>query len=67
MSKRVKILEHYAGYLTALVVFAVYMFLAWKFTRMDVLEIVVTYAIFLYLPSVALPFLIVGEDDDDTV
>ena len=65
MNKRVQFLARYAGYLTALVSFAVYMFVMWRFTRMDVLEIVVTYGIFLYLPSVALPFLIVGEEEDE--
>lgn len=61
MNKRIEILMHYAGYMTALVVFAVYMFVMWRFTKMDVLEIVATYGIFLYIPSIALPYLIVGE------
>lgn len=65
MNKRVKILMHYAGYLTALVVFAVYMFVMWRWTKMDVLEIVATYGIFLYLPSIALPYLIVGEGENE--
>lgn len=64
-NKRVTILIHYAGYLTALVTFAVYFFLMWRYTHMDVLKIIVTYGLFLYLPSVYLPFLIVGEGEDE--
>lgn len=63
---RLLILKYYAGYLTALVTFAAYTFLMFRFTHMDVLEIVVTYAVFLYLPSVGLPFLIAGGNDEDT-
>ena len=65
--KRINFLIRYAGYMTAVVTFMIYLFLMWHFTEKDLLEIIVTYAIFLYLPSVGLPFLIAGgEYDEDT-
>lgn len=63
---RLRILKYYAGYLTAIVTFIVYMFIMWNYTQEDLLEIIVTYAVFLYLPSIAIPFLIAGGDEDDT-
>ena len=66
MKKRVDFLVRYAGYMTAFVTFTIYLFLMWHFTDKDMLEIIVTYAIFLYLPSVGLPFLIVEGEDDYT-
>lgn len=61
--RRLTILKYYAGYLTALVTFVIYMFCMLNYTQMDLLEIIVTYAVFIYVPSVALPFLIAGEDE----
>lgn len=61
--KRIQFLKYYAGYMTALATFVIYMFLMWNFTQKGLLEIIITYAVFLYLPSVALPFLIAGEED----
>lgn len=64
MTKRVKLLMHYAGYLTALFTFCVYAAIMWKLTKMDALEIVITYGVFLYYPSVCVPFLIVGGEEE---
>lgn len=63
---RLRFLKCYAGYMTALAVFVIYMFFMWNYTDMDLLKIIVIYAVFLYMPCIAVPFLIMGGNEDDT-
>lgn len=62
--KNIESLKFYASIMTAMVTFAIYMFLMWNFTQKDVLEIIAIYAAFIYLPSAFIPYLIGGDIND---
>lgn len=57
-------LECYAGLTTSILTLMIYGHITWAHTTMDVLEILVTYGMFLLAPSFYIPYLIGGEDDD---
>lgn len=63
--KNTTCLKFYASLMTALATFAIFTWLMWTFTQKDLLEIVLVYAAFIYLPSAAIPFLIAEEGDND--
>lgn len=63
--KRIEALKYFAGAMTALVALVVFAALMLVYTRKDVLEILVLYGMFVYLPAFGIPFIIAGEDPDD--
>lgn len=63
--KRIEALKYSAGAMTALVALVVFAALMLVYTRKDVLEILVLYGMFVYLPAFGIPFIIAGEDPDD--
>ena len=63
--KRIEALKYFAGAMTALVALVVFAALMLVYTRKDVLEILVLYGMFVYLPAFGVPFIIAGEDPDD--
>ena len=63
--KRIEALKYYAGILSAIIAFAIFTALMIRFTKKDMLEILVVYGLFIYGPAFAIPFFIAGEDPDD--
>lgn len=61
--KRLKILKLYAGIMSAVAVFVIFLQIMWTCTNMDLLEIIVIYGAFLYVPAFFLPFLIIGGEE----
>ena len=62
---RIELLKAYAGILTAAAALVIFTALMYGFTNKDLLEILVVYALFIYPPAFAIPYLIAGEDPDD--
>ena len=63
--KRIEALKYYAGILSAIIAFAIFTALMFRFTKRDLLEILVLYGMFIYGPAFFVPFLIAGEDPED--
>ena len=63
--KRIEALKYYAGFLSAIIAFAIFTVLMLQFTKKDLLEILVIYGMFIYGPAFAIPFFIAGEDPED--
>lgn len=63
--KRTEMIKDYAGIVTAILTFVVYMTIMWHFTQKDILECLIVYFVFLFPVAFVVPWLIAGEDDDE--
>ena len=57
-------LKYYAGCVTALLALVVYVFLMFRYTQRDMLEILITYFVFIFFPAFLFPFIITEVNDD---
>ena len=62
--KKTEFIKGYAGAVTAVLVFIVYMVAMWKFTNKDMLEILIGYFVFLMIPAFGVPYLLTEDDDE---
>lgn len=65
MNRKLEILKAYTGTLTSILVGIIWFWLTLKFSHMDVLEIVIVYALFIMLPAYFLPYLLTEEAEED--
>lgn len=65
MNRKLEILKAYTGTLTSILAGFIWFWLALKYSRMDVLEIVTVYAVFIMLPAYFLPYVLTEGTEDD--
>ena len=66
MNRKLEILKAYTGTLTSILAGVIWFWLTLKFSHMDVLEIVIVYAVFLMLPAYFLPYVLTDDTEEDT-
>lgn len=64
--KRYEFLKYYAGTITVILTFILYAVLMFRYTDKDMIEILVTYGLFIMFPAFLFPFIITEEKDNDT-
>lgn len=66
MNRKLEILKAYTGTLTSILAGLIWFWLALKYSHMDVLEIVIVYALFIMLPAYFLPYVLTETEDDES-
>ncbi len=65
MNRKLEILKAYTGTLTSILAGLIWFWLALKYSRMDALEIVVVYALFIMLPAYFMPYVLTEGTEED--
>lgn len=65
MSRKLEILKAYTGTLTSILAGIIWFWLTLNYSHMDVLEIVVAYALFIMLPAYFLPYVLTEGTKED--
>lgn len=65
--KNGELLKYYAGIVTAVLAFVIYLPAMFLYTNKDMLEILVVYWCFIFFPAFLIPFILTEGDDENTM